>query len=144
MKEIVTYFLITCGAMCALSCGETSEDNIATIENTDLDVFKVYELDTAGQKVRFADMIESVELMRLEETDASLLSFITELVETDDHYLLTSGRGGDLFFYSKEGKYEFKINREGEGPEEYLNIEDKWVSDDTLFVYSNRQNKLHR
>ena len=52
--------------------------------------------------------------------------------------MFNSGQEGDLYFYSKEGRYQSKINRKGDGPEEYSYASGYWIEDDQLCVYASK------
>lgn len=106
------------------------------------DDFKSYTLDSELPAERFADLIESVEVMRLEETSNSLLSYIHEIHKTTDQLLLTSGKESDLFVFDLNGDFVRKINRQGDGPEEYSDITDLWLENDTIAIYSRNQRKV--
>lgn len=143
MKNIIQSLRIITIALLLSSCGGSEESSVtATAVTADVDAFKVYELDTIGPRVRFAETIEKVELMRLEETDDALLSYVGELISADDKYLLSSGKTGDIYFFSKAGEFLSKVNRQGEGPEEYTGVNDKWIHNNALFVYSKNQKSV--
>lgn len=143
MKSIVQSLLTITIALLLSSCGGSEESSeTTTAVTTNVDAFKVYELDTTGPRVRFAETIEKVELMRLEETDDALLSYVGEFISAEDKYLLSSGKTGDIYFFSQSGEFLSKVNRQGEGPEEYKHVNDKWINNNALFVYSKNQKSV--
>jgi hypothetical protein len=135
--------------LAALSCSdkETLDDKLVT----NLDEFKSYSLDINQPKIKFWNLIESVEIMKLEETNNSLLPRLLKLQTTDDHLVLTSAsqagmlaNQGDIFVFDLTGNIVNRINRKGCGPEEYIEINDMWLDGNTLSVYSRLGAKVNR
>ncbi|GAB5526349.1 MAG: hypothetical protein Roseis2KO_42210 [Roseivirga sp.] len=119
------------------ACGGNTEDkDEKAVMPSASDDFQVYQIDVNGPKVSLFDLIEKVEIMRLEETEESLLSYVGQVIDTGDEYIFNSGKEGDIYRYSKTGEYKTKINRKGEGPEEYFSTQSLWVEGDSIFVYT--------
>ncbi|WP_339607469.1 6-bladed beta-propeller [uncultured Roseivirga sp.] len=130
------------------SCAEKRSVNDK--EATSLDDFKSYHLDLNLPKESFVDMIESVELMQFEETDESLLSTIRKINRLDDGFVFHTDKkiGADdhlsIYFFDENGKFQKKINRQGQGPEEYSSIEDLWIENGLVAVYSMPKSVIYR
>jgi len=140
MKQSSLFFFTL---LVAFSCSKNvSEEEIEAVVVTD--DFKSYRLDIDLPVERFADLIESVELVRMEETDNSLLSNIYDIHQSKDQLVFTSGKESDVFVFDLKGNFVRKINRKGEGPEEYLNIRNLWLEGDTLAIYSRNQSTVKR
>jgi hypothetical protein len=142
MKHInLLLFLTLIHLSCSSNNSTEQESELANIS----DDFKSYNLDIDLPQKRFADLIASVEVIRLEETDNSLLSYIRNLQKTDDYLVFTiSGPESDVFVFDRSGNSVRKINRKGNGPEEYDNISDLWLESDTLVIYSRQESKILR
>ncbi|KYG78782.1 6-bladed beta-propeller [Roseivirga echinicomitans] len=131
-----------------LSCSEKGSVNDK--EATSLDDFKSYHLDLNLPKESFIDMIESVELMQFEETDESLLSTIRKINRLDDGFVFhTDKKMGTnehttIYFFDKNGNFKNKINRQGQGPEEYISIESLWMENGLVAVYSMPKSVIYR
>ena len=65
-----------------------------------------------------------------------MLSFVYNPNFLKNRIVFSSGTEGDIYVYSNGGKYLSKMNRKGEGPEEYPSSSDIWVSNDTLNIYT--------
>tara|TARA_R110001592_G_scaffold135241_2_gene351387 strand:+ start:1923 stop:3074 length:1152 start_codon:yes stop_codon:yes gene_type:complete len=140
MKQFSLFFLLL---LVTFSCSKnTSEKESEAVVVTD--DFKSYRLDIDLPVERFADLIESVELVRMEETDNSLLTYIYAVHQTNDQLVFASGRESDVFVFDMSGGFVRKINRKGEGPEEYLGITDLWLEGDTLAIYTSSQSTVKR
>lgn len=125
------------------ACGGSSgESGTKKPQSTATDDFQVYQLDLNGPKASLFDLIEKVEIMKLEETEESLLAYVGEVIDTGDEFIFSSGKEGDIYRYTKTGEYKGKVNRKGEGPEEYYSSQSLWVDQGTLFVYSGSKGKV--
>jgi hypothetical protein len=129
----------------ATSCSQNNEQS-ATVQLPKVsDEFKSYKLDLDLPHEQFADLIESVEVVRLEETDSSLLSYIRNFQKTGKYLVFNaSNQESDVFVFDNTGGFVRKINRQGEGPEEYNEITDLWLETDTLVIYSRNRKTVRR
>ncbi len=88
----------------------------------------------------------NVEYIPLQTTKNSLLGeFAVKIVSVDDKiYIKNSGLGGDIMCFDIEGKFLFKLQNLGRGPEEYTSVTDFDVSSDNkqLTVLSGVDRKL--
>ena len=76
----------------------------------------------ADQIINLADKVESVELVRLELTDKSMLDRITGVLEYDDKYIVSSSSGQSICVFDKQGKFLYNIGSVGRADNEYLVI----------------------
>ena len=124
------------------ACGGETEEAKEPIAKAD-DEFKIIPLTIESEKMKLAEMIESIEVMGLEETDEGLLASVYNVVSTDDAFVFPSGTEGSVFVYSNEGKFISAFNKKGQGPEEYSNPQSVWLKGDTIFLHdSDRGNVL--
>jgi hypothetical protein len=79
------------------------------------------------------------EFIALETTDDCLISNIDKLIYKNGIYYLLDKQGYTLFLYDSEGKFISKLNKKGQGPEDYSQIEtftvigkNIWISDPNL------------
>ncbi len=124
------------------SCAE--KGGTSDKEAVNLDEFRSYHLDINQPKERFSNLVESVEIVKLEETDNSLLSDVSNLKKTDDYLVFLSGGGANVYVFDLAGNLVNKVNRKGNGPEEYTGIDDMWLVGDTLSIYSKIDTKVNR
>ena len=76
----------------------------------------------ADQIINLTDKVETVELVRLELTDKSMLSLITGVLEYDDKYIVSSSSGQSICVFDKQGKFLYNIGSVGRADNEYLVI----------------------
>ncbi|MFT6871690.1 MAG: hypothetical protein ACJAVN_000692 [Roseivirga sp.] len=119
-----------------LSCGGESivEETEAQVDKQDS--FQSYQLDLKGESILFADLIDNIEITRLEETKESLLAYVRQVEFIEDKMVIPSGDEGSIFVFSRTGEFLNKINRQGEGPEEYTRWADIWLENGVLAIHN--------
>lgn len=122
---ILTPFLIySCG-------GKPEASETESVAPGGLQSFK---LDINEDKTPIADLTQSIEITRLEETEESLLKGVGQVDFHQDKMIIFSNETFHIF--SKTGEFFSKFNRKGEGPEEYSRLTDVWLEDGIIGVYS--------
>ena len=95
---------------------------------------------------KLSEIAANVEYIPLQTTKNSLLGeFAVKIVSVDNKiYIKNSGLGGDIMCFDLEGKFLFKLQNLGRGPEEYTSVTDFDVSSDNkkLTVLSGVDRKL--
>ena len=109
---------------------------------SDIDEFKSFKIDIKAPKTKLTDLVASVEIARLEETPESLLSRVQYIFQHDDNLLFYNRGIGDIFIFDETGKFKRKINRTGNGPEEYKQITDFWLEGDTIALFTRSTNRV--
>ncbi|KOF03501.1 hypothetical protein OB69_06360 [Roseivirga seohaensis subsp. aquiponti] len=140
MKRVFPALLVTA---LFTACGSQKE-NITEEKNQTNDEFKVISLSIESEKRKLSEMIESIEIMGLEETDKGLLSGVYNFSQANNRIVFPSGSEGDVFIYSNEGKFISTFNREGDGPEEYGRIQHLWIKKDTLFIHDGQRGNINK
>lgn len=119
------------------SCSSTpSKEDDFTEQSLSSDEFVSYKLAEGVPKLKWSDVIDEMEITRLEETEASLLSYVRDVHTVGEKMVFVSGNESDVFVFSQTGELVTKFNRKGEGPEEYQNIQSLWLEGDTVSIYS--------
>ncbi|MFT6873137.1 MAG: hypothetical protein ACJAVN_002153 [Roseivirga sp.] len=117
-----------------LSCDQRSTIKEST-PISELDVFQSYKIEINSPKVKLTNQIASVEIARLEETEESLLSDVREIFTYEDRLLFYYKGSGDIYIFDQSGNFKNRINRSGNGPEEYRQISDLWLESDTISIH---------
>ena len=121
---------VTLITACGSEQEQAEEQEVITTE------FQSIPLSTSDPQTKLADLIESIEIVKLEETDESLLSFVNNIQVTNNGFAFAND--GGIYTFSNSGDYIQKFDRSGEGPEEYDNIEDLWVEGDTVVIHDTK------
>lgn len=131
--SLTNLVILTLYSVLFLGCrGEKKVKDSGPVEQNE---FQSYKLDIKEGKIPLADLIQSVRITRLEETEASLLRAVVQ-VEFHEDKMIIPDNGGTFYVYSKNGKFLSKFNRKGDGPEEYSRLIDIWIEDGLIGIYS--------
>ncbi|MDD7710031.1 MAG: 6-bladed beta-propeller [Alistipes sp.] len=90
-----------------------------------------------------AENISSIELIPLETDSEHLVGGVTDLTIAGDSYIVMDLINNNIFRYSADGKFLGRIGQKGNGPEEYIRINDILYRDGNLCVFST-PSKLQR
>ncbi|OEK05459.1 6-bladed beta-propeller [Roseivirga misakiensis] len=116
-----------------LSCG-SEKSSTGDTELTKKNGYQSFKLDVKSDEILFVELIENLEIIRLEETEESLLSNVIQIEFYDDKMILP-GKGGDIYIFSDDGDFIRRINRKGNGPEEYPYYMEMWLEGDRVSLY---------
>ena len=108
------------------------------------DTWPTYQVDMNTRKVDLFDLIDRVELIRLEETEASLLGEVRYYTATQNGFIIPDQRSKEILFFSEDGTYQHKISKWGQGPEEYNGFANAWIKDSLVEFYDGARQNLHR
>ncbi len=128
MKKL--YFIIPCIIFFSFSCNSNIEvnSNIIDIEGS-LNNTKIVEC---------SDHFKRVEYVPLETNSQSLIGSIRK-IEIMDNTIFVMDNSGSIVTFNRDGKFINRLNRKGNGPQEYNNISDFYVDgvDKSLVILDN-------
>jgi hypothetical protein len=75
-----------------------------------------------NDSVSILDFSESTDVVQLETSDGCLIKQIEKIIFDNDRYYVFDREQSILFCFDSQGKFLFKIDRKGQGPEEYLDL----------------------
>src|SRR5665648_105250 len=139
MKTIILIILtlFTC------SCGRKSTNETSNADSA-IEIDLLSEPESTVTKL--SEIATNVEYIPLQTTESSLISsFVLKIVSIDNRiYIQNSGLGGEILCFDIDGKFLFKLDKTGRGPEEFLSITDFDVSSDNkiLIILSILNHKL--
>lgn len=122
---------------CSLSCQSTKEQEQEVKED-----FQSIRVDLKTPSKKFSELVEEVEVVRLEETEKSLLGVAWDVKLEEGYIILPSEDRQWLYFFNQAGDFVNRLNRFGEGPEEYSSITSYWLKSDTLFLFDHLKQTL--
>jgi hypothetical protein len=110
-----------------------------TNENNDLEsAIKIDLLSESSLWIkRLSEFTENIEYIPLQTVESSLISDnVGKIVKKAERIYIQNRilNRGEILCFNIDGKFLFKIEKSGRGPEEYTNIEDFDVSSDNKFV----------
>lgn len=131
MKKILP--LILAVGMLLLGCSRSSHDIEESI--VDIDQFRTFSLDVESSPTSLFDLVESVEIVRLEETKRSLLSNFYSIERLGSDFVFGDPKEGVVYIYDHLGRFKRRLFEQGEGPKEYSFMLNAWVEGDTIAVF---------
>ncbi|WP_298650271.1 6-bladed beta-propeller [uncultured Proteiniphilum sp.] len=90
-------------------------------------------------------LVEDLQMIRLDNRDEALVGF-TSITLTDKHILVRNNRQNPYKLFNTKGEFLTTIGTYGQGPNEYLNVYDDWLDEETgqVFILPWQSNKLFR
>ncbi len=138
MNRVFVLFLI----VIFYSCDRKSDNNINGDSITRIDLLT--EPESTIKKL--SEIATTVEYIPLQTTENSFItSFVLKIVNKDDRiYIQNSQMRNEILCFNRDGKFLFKLQNSGRGPEEYTFISDFDVSSDnkSLTILSVIDHKL--
>lgn len=132
VRKQIPYYTLFVLMVCCLGCGSKTE--VTETDSVRTSGLQSYKLDIREDKIPVADLIQSIKITRLEETEESLLRAVGQVEFHEDKMIIPDNRG-DFYIYSKTGEFLNKFNRKGEGPEEYSRRTDFWLENGFIAIY---------
>ncbi|MDL2265842.1 6-bladed beta-propeller [Parabacteroides sp. OttesenSCG-928-G07] len=134
IKNLIFYlfffFIILTG--CSSSQGD---ETISFVEVNGSQVM-VCDMDKIKEKkiLRLSELVESCELIRLEDVDDALFKAVT--ITVTDNYIGVRQSGKPYKLFSRSGKYLGNIGTVGQGPGEYINfMYDEIIDEKNGYIY---------
>lgn len=127
MKELLflTFSILLC------SCNKTR------IEEKVIDVL----ISPDSELTNISEISTNVEYVPLQTSENSIIRYISDLKQTHNGLFVRSNTN-EVFYFDNSGNYLFKLSRIGRGPEEYENIYDFDVTDNSDFLLVLTRNRI--
>lgn len=80
-------------------------------------------------------IVDRMEVIPLESTNKCLIEDIVSFSESNNYYYILSGKNQALYKFDKSGKFVSKIGNRGQGPGEYVSIDQIEIDNNLGIVY---------
>ncbi|MGL4325940.1 MAG: 6-bladed beta-propeller [Tannerellaceae bacterium] len=87
------------------------------------------------KSMALSDVAKDIEIVLLETSDNALLGEINNIKVTDESIWLCQQQDAYIYHFTREGKYVNKIGKIGQGPGEYLYINDFFIDNKKKEIY---------
>lgn len=124
-----------------VSCGNRKEEGNSS-SSIDLDHFKSYPISLEAPRIKFSKLIEQIKIVKLEETEESLLGNVYNITLHDDIIAFPNTKEKSLYIFNRRGEFVRKLNNSGDGPKEYSSLWSYWFTGDTLKIYDNERPRV--
>lgn len=133
------YFKLTIFILLLLSCNsnKSSQKNIEANHSIEID------FTDRDRELFITDFVDSVQFISLKFPDNLFLGRPTQVCFWENHIFILDKIQKNIFHFDKSGNFINIINKQGEGPEDYISIKYIMIDKDILFVYDNLSNKIN-
>jgi hypothetical protein len=138
MKTLITSSLIIC--ICLLSgCRKQAVKDTANKLYVDLSNIK----ETGDKMLIIPDSVfENVSYVSLETTDDNLIYRIDKIIIYDGRMYILDKKQAELLLFDPDGRYVNKLSKKGLGPDEYLSMNDFFISDSQVYILARDNFKI--
>lgn len=114
------------------------ELHLATVKEIKLD------LAATENKLNLSEIVDSIRYVPLETTDLSIFGSVDKLIVTDKGEYLIADKEitSALYLFDADGRFLKKIGNKGEGPEEYIGLEDVTYYNRNIFIWDSKGRKI--
>lgn len=138
MRLNVTYSLIFILGIALHSCTSNTHNNINT-GNSRIDV----DFSQTSDSLYLSTFVDSVENKYLVLPDSLFIGEASQIYVDSAGIFIVDRKWKCIFHFDNNGHFVNKIDRLGEGPEEYLFISNFWIWDKELYIEDNRSEKIN-
>lgn len=109
---------------------------------SDISHFVINTSFTEKDRIKLSDFVESIDIIPLETNQDCLVESVGKLVKYNDFYYIASTTNviNKILIFDKNGKFIYKLDKKGSGPNEYIDIRDFDVIDNDKIVIISRSN----
>ena len=107
--------------------------------------FEHIKIDIRAKRINFFEAVEHIEIIRIEETESSLLGRIEWYLKTPKGFAIPDKENDPIIYiFDEKGNYKTTINGFGQGPDEYRGFINVWMKNGLIEFYSGLSRELHR
>ena len=138
--------------MALFSCHSQKQDADGDVDMDSSSASSFVEIDIganlkdSGEKMLLSDLVEDVEYIKLEATEASIMNPIALTIFNGDNFFFkTMGNNASetmIKVFDRAGKFVRNVGRFGHGPGEYLLARGVSVNDSLLYINTNWLHKI--
>lgn len=128
MSQLRSLLFVFCMFFCLGCNNHQKETEDSALKNIHIDLTKT------ENKKPLEEYVDEVEFIRLETTDSSLIRMITGIKVADRKIYISDQSQGCIFVFDENGKYLFKLEHLGRGPDEYSHLLGFYVDKQHIIV----------
>nr|WP_129730165.1 6-bladed beta-propeller [Parabacteroides goldsteinii] len=104
-------------------------------KKTNTQTQNILSVDLKENKFSLPTLFDKIELIPLETKDESLITSIGRIIEYNDRYYILDDRISILFCFDQKGNFLYKIDKNGNGPEDYYLIYEITIDQNRDLIY---------
>jgi len=141
MNLHVTNKILVIFLLLLFSCDRENGTNYNLKPKTKINIKNINEIECT----KYSDLYDSIKFIKLETKRESLIGRIDKILFYDNKYfILDQVQGKSVFVFDKNGKYLYRIGKNGKGPGEYDLPNDIAINvySNNIIIYNNNNKKL--
>jgi len=132
MRYLIKCILVaTCILICFSCVNSQDSKNLIKIN-----------LATKIKTLMIKDLIKDIKIIRLETSKECTIQEYSKIITTENNIYILDRRNSVIYSFNKEGKYLEKLCTLGRGPQDYLELSDFIVSQETIVVLDRIEKKI--
>lgn len=136
MKNIINTFVLI---LFFASCNKSRENHFVNINNPTIKIEDEIDLNkfelTKNIRSDFYSQIDSIQLIKLEQTDETIIGKVSCLfVVHDTLFVVDYSKAKSIFAFDMNGNFLYKIDKVGNGPGEYQSLNMVQISDNSISI----------
>lgn len=135
---MVNIFFICLLSLLLTGCSYEKKNHSPAITEIELDLM------AAENKLKLSEFVDSIAYIPLETSNLSLFGDVDRLIVTErgEYLIADKEMTNALYLFDYTGRFLRKIGNKGQGPEEYINIEDVAYYNRNIFIWDNKGGKI--
>lgn len=121
LRMKITYILFFC--LLLFSCTTKQDRNI---EN--LNITTIFVENSKNTPLDLSELSLNTHFVKLETNDSCLIKKIQKIYYINNQIII--GDDYSIYFFGEDGRFKYKVERQGDGPEEYARLSDFDISQD--------------
>ena len=131
----INYFFMTLLSLVLIFSCKTEK------EAPEIPILKLEEVLEGDKVLELSDICSKIETVQLETNDDILINRIANVILSNKNIIVVHDNLCSVF--DLDGNYIRKISSKGQGPEEYISIDNVFVSGDTIRIADFSKRKIH-
>ena len=98
--------------------------------------------NSANNPFNLSNLSKEVSYIKLETNDSCLINSIKAIFYIDNQIIIRDNNS--ILFFDNTGKFQYKVNHQGDGPEEYLRLSDFDIcsKNETMHILDTRKKQI--
>jgi hypothetical protein len=88
----------------------------------------------AKEYVNLSEIADSIKCIRLQPADGDIMGVVGKIFVKKKYIYAVDGSQDMVFVFDKTGKFVAKLNKKGQGPDEYIWIENVFIDDNEEYI----------
>lgn len=125
MKPYVVISTVIVLAYCAIGCDSVTGEEVSKIH---------IDPSQASESIKLSDLVDSLYYVKLENGEEALMGRVIEVILRPKYIYAIDAAQRAVLVFDWEGRFVAKLDKSGDGPDEYNRMEGVWVDDEETYI----------